>query len=142
MASSEETSTLAETVTEVLEAHPIRLGLLFGSHVRGDSGPHSDVDVAVEFEEWLDEDARRRVLLDLITDLSRALRTDDIDVTDLDGVRPAVGAAALTDGRLLVGSRERRNTLREQFRTETPRRSREEVMNRFDELLNRIEEHA
>lgn len=142
MTESGDGATVAGLVTEVFARYPVRLGVLFGSHARAESGRHSDIDVAVEFDQDLDESARRQTLLDLNTDLSRALQTDDIDVTDLDGVRPEVGASALADGVLLVGSPHRRRQRREAYRKQRPDRSREEVLNRFDELLSRIEEHA
>lgn len=142
MRESGDGDTVAERVTEVLEQHPIRLGVLFGSHARAESGPHSDIDVAVEFDQNLDEEARRQSLLDVITDISQALQTDDIDVTDLDGIRPEVGVSALADGVLLVGSPHRRRQRLEAYRKQSPNRSREEILNQFDELLSRIEEHA
>ena len=93
MESSGERDEPATTVREVLEAQAVRLGVLFGSRARGTAGTHSDVDIAVEFDESVDD--RFRARLTLGADLARALSTDDVDVVDLDDVRPAVGYSAL-----------------------------------------------
>lgn len=132
----------AESVRDVLERHPVCLGVLFGSHARGTGGVHSDVDVAVEFDRSLSIDDRRRARLELIVDLTRALGTDDVDVADLDGIRPEVGASALEDGVVVVGSPERAAALRERFEERAPNRTRTERLDRFDELLAEMEDHV
>ncbi|MFT4923512.1 MAG: hypothetical protein ACI8XM_002739, partial [Haloarculaceae archaeon] len=79
--------------------------------------------------------------IDLTTDLVAFLGTNDVDVTDLDSVRPDVGSSALQHGTLLVGGREVLEEYLERFERE--RRptddSREERMHRFDALLERLE---
>lgn len=127
-------------VRHVLERHPVRLGVLFGSHVRDRNGPQSDVDVAVEFDESLSGDQRRRTRLDLIVDLSQELDTDDIDVSDLDGIRPEVGARALEEGVVLVGDSEYADRLRAEFERQSSSRTHDERMEQFDEILTRLEE--
>ena len=129
-----------EDVRTVLEHYPIRLGVLFGSRARGTSGEHSDVDVAVSFDPALTEAERHRTRIDLIVELTRTLGTDDVDVVDLDGVRPEVGASALEDGLVLVGERELAEALHARFEAGTQSRTHAERMRRFDELLARMEE--
>ena len=48
---------VGETVAAVLADRPVAVGILFGSRGRGDAREHSDVDVAVAFEDL--EPARR-----------------------------------------------------------------------------------
>lgn len=127
-------------VRRVLREHPIRIGILFGSHVRGTETTESDVDVAVEFEDSLSDEERHRARIDLIVDLMEAIGVNDVDVTDLEDVRPAIGAAALRTGVALVGEEARIDRLREEFASQTIDRSHEQRMREFDELLDRLEE--
>lgn len=130
------------TIREVLERHPVRTGILFGSHVTGRAHAGSDVDVAVEFDPSLSDEQRRKARLSVIVDLSKALGIDDVDVTDLDAIQPEVGTSALESGIVLVGDRERIERLNEEFSRRATERSHEERLQRFDELLSSIEEKA
>ncbi len=127
-------------VKRVLQTHPIRVGVLFGSYARGTETAESDVDVAVEFDESLSRKERHEARIDLIVDLMKTLGINDVDVTDLDGCRPAIGASALRTGVVLVDKDDRVDRLREAFESETADRSHEERMQQFDELLARLEE--
>lgn len=136
--SGERNDPVATTVREVLEDQPVRLGVLFGSQARGTAGTHSDVDVAVEFDESVDD--RFRARLTLGADLARALGTDDVDVVDLDDMRPAIGYSALDRGRVLVGDPDRAKKLAEAFEREREASTSRERRERFDETLDRLEE--
>lgn len=127
-------------VERVLQEHPIRIGVLFGSTVRGTETTESDVDVAVAFEESLPPEDRHRARIDLVVDLMETLEVNDVDVTDLDGVRPAVGASALRTGVVLVGDQDRFDQLREEFESRTTELTHEERMRAFDEIIDRLEE--
>jgi len=139
MAAREDGTVDPDEIRTVLESHPVELGVLFGSRARGTSDSHSDVDVAVAFDASLSDDQRSRARIDLVVDLTRALGTDDVDVVDLDAVRPAVGAGALEDGIVLVGDPEEAERRRAEFEHRTTERTHEERMRRFDELLARME---
>jgi predicted nucleotidyltransferase len=119
--------------------HPVRVGVLFGSQVRGSQTAESDVDIAVEFEDTLSTDERHRARIDLIVDVQETLGIDDVDVVDLDGVRPAVGASALRTGVVLVGDEKRVERLREDFGSQTTSRSHDERMREFDDIIERLE---
>ncbi|AUX10543.1 hypothetical protein AArcSl_2932 [Halalkaliarchaeum desulfuricum] len=129
-----------DAIRRVLEGYPIRLGVLFGSRATGSTHAHSDVDVAVEFDGELSPDERRRARLDVIVDLTRELGTDDVDVVDLDGVRPAIGKAALERGVLLVGSPGRADRRRREFADRTTEDTRGDRLDRFDALLTEMED--
>ncbi|HEX6384767.1 MAG TPA: nucleotidyltransferase domain-containing protein [Anaerolineae bacterium] len=77
------------------------LAYLFGSHARGQAGPHSDVDVAVLLEEQLSSDARFNKRLQIITDLMDLLQTDKVDVVVLNEAPLALSYRVLRDGLLL-----------------------------------------
>lgn len=129
-----------DALRAVLEGHPVRLAVLFGSRVRGTATAESDVDLAVEFHEELSDDERHRATLELIVDLMEALGVNDVDVTDLEGVRPTVGASALETGIVVLGDDEHVAELRERLDGRRTVRSHAERMRRFDELLARLEE--
>ena len=122
----------------VLAEHPIRLGVLFGSQATGAAGRHSDIDVAVEFLPSVEDQFKTR--LELGVDLSRALGTDDVDVIDLQTVRPAVGYSALDSGTVLVGDSERAEELRARFERKRDHPTSTERRERFDDALGRLNE--
>lgn len=140
MAAHEDGTVDPDEIQTVLESHPVQLGVLFGSQARGTSASHSDVDVAVAFDSSLSAEQRSRARIDLIVDLTRALGTDDVDVVDLDAIRPAVGAGALENRIVLVGDPEEVDRRQTAFENQIPVRTHEERMQRFDELLARMEE--
>lgn len=127
-----------DCLQEVLNEHPIRLGVLFGSQATGAAESHSDIDVAVEFLPSVEDQFKAQ--LELGVDLSYALGTDDIDVVDLQTVRPAVGYSALTSGAVLVGDSERVEELVAQFDSERERSTSTERRERFDDALDRLKE--
>lgn len=130
-----------DTARDVLASHPVELAVLFGSHARGEQSVESDIDIAIAFDETVEDDRQIPARVDLIVDLSDQLETDAIDITDLDTVRPSVGAHALRTGILLVGD----DTLREEYLTgyerhlETDTDSHEHRMKRLQNIVDRLE---
>ena len=135
-----EAGAVVDVVRAVLRRHPIRTGVLFGSQVQGTTHPSSDVDVAIEFDPSLSDEERRTARLDVIVDLSRSLGIDEVDVTDLDTVRPAIGASAIEHGIVIVGDDKRVEQLHDDFTGRTTERTHEERMERFDDALDSLEE--
>lgn len=130
-----------EAIRRVVEQHPIRCAVLYGSHVQGMATPGSDIDVAVAFESDLTASDRLQQRIELTARLVNVLGTDDVDVADLDVIRPEVGIAAIESGRLLYGSQETLDDYLERFRNETPTdETHEDRMRRFDSVLDRLEE--
>lgn len=127
-----------DRLQEVLDQHPIRLGVLFGSQATGTAGDHSDIDVAVEFLPSVEDGFKAQLRLGV--DLTRVLGTDDVDVVDLQTVPPAVGYSALSHGAVLVGDSERVEELQAQFDRERERLTSTERRERFDNALGRLEE--
>ncbi len=131
-----------DAVRGVLADKPVRLGVLFGSQATGTAGSHSDIDVAVEFDPAVADDERYRHRLSLVVDLSQALGTDDLDLVDLDTVRPAVGLSALQDATLLVGNQDRREQLVSEFERQAETPTAAQRCDRFDAALDRLEERV
>ena len=129
-----------EAAVRTLEQYPVRLAVLFGSQVRGTATAGSDVDVAVAFDPALTAAERLEVRVELTTALAKALGTNDVDVTDLDAVRPEVGVRAVETGTVLLGDRE---TLEEYADGYEPASGAAEThaerMRRFDDILERLD---
>lgn len=85
----------------------MRLAVLFGSQVRGDTVAGSDVDIAIEFERTVPHDRRLELFVPLVTDLMTATERDDVDLAEIGDLNPAVGCRATTEGHVIVGSPER-----------------------------------
>lgn len=127
-------------ISTVVERYPVRLAVLYGSHARGTATAASDVDVAVAFDPELSREERLRHRIELTADLASALATDDVDVADLDSIRPAVGRSVLDDGIVLVDDG-CADEYEAQFTTaaRNDADTHEERMQRFDEVLRRLE---
>jgi predicted nucleotidyltransferase len=131
----------SEDVARIVERYPVRCAVLYGSRVRGTATADSDVDVAVAFEEGLSPTERLERRIDLTGDLIDALGTDDVDVADLDTIRPEVGLSALRTGCVLLGTQDVIEDYRERFERETTidEDTHEQRMRRFDSILEQLE---
>ncbi len=127
-----------ESAARVIERYPVRFAVLFGSHARGTQTEFSDIDIAVEFDESVADSDRTRARARLISDLSKELGTDAVDVADFAAIRPSVAVSALEHGSILVGDEKRAASLHERFERQVTKTTHEERMDRFDELLARI----
>lgn len=136
--SHRERSVDLETVRTVLRNHPVRLAVLFGSQATGSADGRSDVDLAIELETH--EGKRTDLYMRVLTDLSIALDRDDIDLALVEDLKPRVGLATFTHGKLLVGSDDRMRVHRERFerRVERLETSEPSPGERFDAALERI----
>jgi predicted nucleotidyltransferase len=139
---SSENGTAVDTdaLREVLADHPVRLAVLFGSAVRGDQHPHSDVDLAVEFDGTVD-DPPTDAVLSLLADLSSALERNDVDLSVVTDLKPRVGLVAFTEGVPLVGSADRVAHWRSQFEREVAADDEDRSLReRFDAVIDAADE--
>lgn len=124
-------------ICEVLAEHPVRLAVIFGSTVRGERHPHSDIDLAVEFEEDAPDTLDTR--LSLFADLSTRLDRNDIDIAIVDELDPRVGKRAFSEGVLVLGSEKRFERYRTAFEHVVDREVRESPAERFDAVIDRLD---
>ncbi|QIO20884.1 nucleotidyltransferase domain-containing protein [Haloarcula sp. JP-L23] len=128
-------------ITEIVMQQPVRLAVLYGSHVRGTATSDSDVDIAIAFEGERSSSERLERRVDLTVALSKALGTDSVDVADLDSIRPSIGQSALRTGIVLVGDQDTVSEYLERFERERDtEQTHDERMRRFDSILGRLEE--
>lgn len=128
-----------ETVRSVLQAHPVRLAILFGSFATDTTHPRSDIDIAVEFDTLTPTDPDyNETLFGLSVSLSETLEADDVDLVDIHTLSPQVAQAVFEHGVLLVGDQSRAVELRRRITAPPTERSPRE---RFDAALAKINEH-
>ena len=80
---------------------PIIAAYLFGSRARGDFSPISDYDFAVQLDKKTDRKKYIDLKLDLIGDLCRALKTDNVDVVVLNEAPLLLKHRILRDRKIL-----------------------------------------
>ncbi|KKS93524.1 MAG: hypothetical protein A3H59_02465 [Candidatus Jacksonbacteria bacterium RIFCSPLOWO2_02_FULL_43_9] len=75
---------LLATLKTVFASHPeVVLAYLFGSHVSGNPGPLSDIDIAIVFDEVVPRDAYFKREIGLMGEVSSAIGKDRIDVVNI-----------------------------------------------------------
>lgn len=74
---------------------PVRLVYLMGSQASGRTKPYSDVDLAVLFDQNLSSKQRFDVRIQLLSELSKFLGTDQIDLIDLQNTSPVFAYEAI-----------------------------------------------
>lgn len=136
----ERTDVDVEALRGVLRRHPVRLAVAFGSAVTGETHPRSDVDLAVEFDDTVDDAAD--AYMSLLADLGDALGRDDIDLGLVADLKPRVGLAAFEEGVLLVGTPDRFETHRDRFEDAVTdlERNRPSLRERFDAVIENVDE--
>ncbi len=90
-----------ECAVDLFAQNNVILAYLFGSEARDESGPLSDVDIAVLFAPNLDKSVRFRHVLILSNELGVILQRDDVQVVDLQEASPLMRHRVYYDGRLL-----------------------------------------
>lgn len=126
-----------DAIVSVLDNMPITAAVLYGSHARREATDHSDIDLAVMFDDSLSSVERTKVRLSLIEQLSRALKTNNIDVVPLPEAPSALRREIKTDGIVLYGSSD---VLSQSDDDVSTGQTHDDRMARFDELLTEIEQ--
>ncbi len=80
---------------------PVNTLYLFGSAARGKQGPLSDFDFAFQAKSGLNPKKRFALKLNVRDRMSRALKTNDIDIVDLEEAPPLLVHRILKDGKIL-----------------------------------------
>jgi len=125
-----------EKIAEILERRGALVGYLFGSAARGEMGPHSDIDVAVLFdEEKVPQEKQFDAKLDIASEIAESSGVERVDVINLSTTSdPLIKYIAAFSGVLFFEkNKERRLTLersivREYENTRSLRRIAETVM--------------
>lgn len=103
-----------EAIREYLAQTEVTFGILFGSHARGTAGASSDVDIALQFPEEMDEAERFRRRNRIDADL-QTYADGFVDVNDIESLPIHVAHAALRDGVCIVGDQQDVETYQQQI---------------------------
>ncbi|MBC8448615.1 MAG: nucleotidyltransferase domain-containing protein [Chloroflexi bacterium] len=88
-------------LAELFAAEPVDVVYLFGSQARGDTGPLSDVDVALLLRPGVSRKAAFDLRLRMMAALGRLFDTDEIDVVVLNDAPLLLQHRVLRDGKVL-----------------------------------------
>lgn len=99
------------------------LAYLIGSYATGKVTPMSDIDFAVLFNKKVPKDKYFDLQIELMGDLSKVFKRDDVEVVILNTASPLMKFETINKGKLLLGSHRARvdfevATRREFFDTE------------------------
>ena len=135
-----DTSFDLDALRAVLEEHPVRLAILFGSHATETTHARSDVDLAVELNGRRPSDpGYNDAFLGLSADLSETLETDDVDLVDLHAASPTLAAAIFENGVLIVGEQAHATERRRQLTAAEDERH--SPRQRLEAAIERIDAH-
>jgi len=90
-----------QQLTEILAKRRVSLAYLFGSQATGKTGPLSDIDIAIFFDERLGPDERFNLRLDVLGKLTDLFKTDEIDLVVLNDAPPLLAHRIIKDGNLI-----------------------------------------
>ncbi len=95
-----------KNIAEILERRGVAVGYLFGSAARGTMGPHSDVDVAVVFDEGkIPAERQFDEKTAISSELAEAFKVEDADVINLfTTADPVIRYSAVFSGELILNS--------------------------------------
>lgn len=99
--SSGRTDPKLQGAKDVLRDYPVRFAYLFGSYAKQDTGPLSDIDIAVYLDDSLDEYKRFDLRLELISRMSGIFKTDKIDLVILNDIDLALAYRVVKDGKII-----------------------------------------
>lgn len=86
-------------IADILEKHGVVVGYLFGSALRGNMGPHSDIDIGVVFESELSKEKDFDRRFELSEEISRAFKVPETDIINLKTVTsPLIKYQAIFSG--------------------------------------------
>jgi predicted nucleotidyltransferase len=103
-------------LAQIFARHSVVLAYLFGSQATGQTGPLSDVDIAVLLESNIARDQWLDIQLDLINKLTGLFQRDDVDVVILNQATPLLADRVVRFGQRLY---EPDPLLRVRFEVET-----------------------
>lgn len=120
MDGSQTAAEITRQARQLLERRPeVLFGYVFGSSARGDTHAHSDVDIAVFIDVDLVGADSGTYRAELLTELSCALRRNDVDLVILNYSPVVLQQRVLRDGAMITSKDER---IRVAFTTDTLRK--------------------
>lgn len=94
-------SSLKKQLAEVFEKQKVVLAYLFGSQAKGKTGPLSDVDIAIYFDEKVVLNERFDLRLEVLGELMDLFKTDEVDLVVLNDAPVLLAHRILKEGILI-----------------------------------------
>ncbi len=107
---------LRRFVPQILQDFPVQLAYLYGSTVRGEETPSSDVDIAIVCDDEIPPEQRLRLMLDVSAELSRRTGIAEVDVRVINDAPLVFRGRIACEGTLLF-ARERAQQIEFETRT-------------------------
>lgn len=82
-----------------MSKHPVEMAYLFGSHARGKASRLSDIDIAVLYKKGINQEMAENKLFH---ELALILKTDNIDLVNLEEASPLLAHRAVIRGKALL----------------------------------------
>jgi uncharacterized protein len=101
-------ASLEAQLATIFKDRKVVIAYLFGSQAKGESGPLSDIDIAVYFDESVANDDRFDLRLEVLGELIDLFKTDDVDLVVLNDAPPLLAHRVLKEGRVLFATDEER----------------------------------
>ena len=96
-------NTVQKKLQSILKRYPVEYAYLFGSYATGDTGPLSDVDIAVALDQTLDTERLDDIVGDIRDDIEKTFNMQGkVDVVLLnEELPPALERSIVYDGELI-----------------------------------------
>lgn len=96
-----------QQIKKIAKKMKIKYLYLFGSQARGKIKPASDFDFAVKFNKISNSRLKFKARLKLMSELSRILKRDEVDVVDVEEASPLLNFNVIKDGKVVYSQNER-----------------------------------
>ncbi len=98
---------LKKRLAEIFKKKMVDFAYLFGSQAKGRTGPLSDIDIAVYFDEKVPSNERFDTRMELLGELMDLFKTNDIDLVVLNDAPPLLSDRILKDGILIFSENDK-----------------------------------
>ena len=88
-------------LTKIFQKQNVVLAYLFGSQAKGKTGPLSDIDIAIYFDESVHDGERFDLRLIVLGELMDLFKTNEVDVVVLNDAPPLLAHRILKEGLLI-----------------------------------------
>lgn len=104
-----------EAVHDAVAVDGVALAVVYGSYATDNTGPLSDLDVAVSFTSDAGRERKLRLLDELTVAIQQKTGIESVDLIDLGTAGPVIGYDALSRGVIVYGEHEKAIDLESKF---------------------------
>jgi predicted nucleotidyltransferase len=101
-------TSLKKQLSKILKKKKVILAYLFGSQAKGKTGPLSDIDIAISFDESVQANKRFDLRLETMGQLMDLFKTDEIDLVVLNDAPSLLSHRILKEGILIFSDNDKK----------------------------------